>query len=279
MFDDNFSLQEKPCEPFFSWPGSKQATIGKIMKHFPPAANYYEPFLGGGTVFFNVGHKYKNHFLSDFNSGIIAAFLAAQSRTKELKKMLSVFRAIDDKNFYFRIKNDYNRYLKTKDRLIMSQGARFLYLISRTFGSFYRTNSKGEFSGSYASVGRGSCYQPQKIDNAARFLKGCSIKFLSFENVKPKNDSVIYMDPPYCDGKVNYLEGNESKNFQIKVADKFKEWAKENKVLLSNNDTPLVRELYKNFKIEKVMAARYSNHKSKDQLGKNYFNEVLIKSF
>ena len=63
--------------PFLKWPGGKRwiaTTVATILG--PSRSTYFEPFLGGGAVFFRV--QPHRAILSDTNDDLICAFKAVR---------------------------------------------------------------------------------------------------------------------------------------------------------------------------------------------------------
>ncbi|KJV71400.1 D12 class N6 adenine-specific DNA methyltransferase family protein [Orientia tsutsugamushi str. TA763] len=65
---------------FLHWVRSKKRIVNKLIEHLPsgPYYNYYEPFLGGGALFFQVRHLFKQCFLSDINLDLITSYHAVK---------------------------------------------------------------------------------------------------------------------------------------------------------------------------------------------------------
>jgi site-specific DNA-adenine methylase len=61
--------------PFFQWVGGKRKFIDKLLERIPlDLNNYYEPFLGGGALFFQVKDKFNKCFLSDINLELTTSY-------------------------------------------------------------------------------------------------------------------------------------------------------------------------------------------------------------
>ena len=62
-------------EPVIKWSGSKRSQAPEIIQYFPDEINtYFEPFLGGGSVFralLESDKKVKKYVLSDNNADLI----------------------------------------------------------------------------------------------------------------------------------------------------------------------------------------------------------------
>ena len=67
----------KSPKPFLKWAGGKAQLLERLERHFPRDFDtYYEPFLGGGAVFFHIVTKYPKvkAVLSDTNVELITAY-------------------------------------------------------------------------------------------------------------------------------------------------------------------------------------------------------------
>ena len=76
--------------PFVKWAGGKTQLLDKLIPLMPKEINtYYEPFIGGGAVFFKLANT-RTDFkakLSDVNEDLITAYLIIQNQVKELIQM------------------------------------------------------------------------------------------------------------------------------------------------------------------------------------------------
>ena len=197
--------------PFIKWTGSKRHIAKIIISYFPKDIEvYYEPFLGGGSVFFQLlksGRNVKKFELSDKNKSLIEIFQIAKDDPSEL---ISSYREKwnllqKSKDFFYEERDFYN---KTKD-------PKSFYFLTRTcYNGTIRFNSKGDFNTAY-HFGRAGM-SPDKIEKTILFyndlMKGKDISFIhrSFEEVVPTCDKdVVYLDPPYTNTKALY-HGNIS---------------------------------------------------------------------
>jgi DNA adenine methylase len=193
--------------PLIKWTGSKRSIAAKITSYFPEEIEtYYEPFLGGGSVFFQLlkeNAKVKQYNLSDKNDSLITIFTIVKDNPQEL--ILS-YRDKWEKlqkntDFFYTERETYN---KTKDPLI------FYFLTRTCYNGTIRYNQNGNFNTSLHFERSGM--NPKKIEEVVAYysmlMKGKNINFkcTSFEHVTPNNNKdVVYLDPPYSNTKALYF--------------------------------------------------------------------------
>ncbi|KJV51989.1 D12 class N6 adenine-specific DNA methyltransferase family protein [Orientia tsutsugamushi str. Gilliam] len=95
-------------KPFLHWIGSKRRIVNKLIEHLPqgPHYNYYEPFLGGGALFFQVRHLFKQCFLSDINLDLITSYNAVKNNPNEVNRLLSLYHKHHSKDYYYKVKTN-----------------------------------------------------------------------------------------------------------------------------------------------------------------------------
>jgi len=232
-------------QPFLKWPGGKRwvaETIAKfIRKHL--AGTYYEPFLGGGAVFFHLLPE--KAVLADINSDLVLAYQTVQS---EYEAVLEEVRAMDvSKQEYYRIR-------AMVPRTNITKTARFLYLNRTAFGGMYRLNSNGQFNVPFGGGQRtpAPLWERDLLKNASDALHGITIMCADFEqtiNMAGAGD-VIYCDPTYTvthdrNAFVRYNEKNFSWADQKRLAKAAKAAVVRGAtVLVSNAHHSSIRELY-----------------------------------
>src|SRR5271167_3444663 len=106
-------------QPFIKWPGGKRWAAAQISEMIAPrlSGTYYEPFLGGGAVFFHL--RPRKAVLADVNEDLIATYGAGRRDSGAIIRHLRRYRvtAAD----YYRIR-DWN------PKNPVARAARFLYL-------------------------------------------------------------------------------------------------------------------------------------------------------
>jgi DNA adenine methylase len=196
-------------EPFLKWPGGKRwaaETIAKLIhKHLD--GTYYEPFLGGGAVFFHLLPK--KAVLSDTNSDLILTYQMVQS---EYETVLEKVRAMEVSS------KEYYRIRAMIPRKSITKAARLLYLNRTAFGGIYRLNSKGQFNVPFGGGQRtpAPLWERNLLKGACDALNGITIKCTDFERMIDSAGSgdVVYCDPTYTVAHDNnsFVRYNE-KNF------------------------------------------------------------------
>lgn len=266
FFEENKDIIN--AKPFIKWVWGKRQLIKQFEKLFPVEFNnYFEPFLWGWAIFFNL--QKEKSFLSDVNSELINLYQVIKNKPTELIEILEN-ETISKERFleirsWDREKNWQEKYNE------IQRAARFMYLNRTCFNGIYRVNSKWEFNVPYWKYQNPDIVQKENILNTSKLLKKtkAEIKFQSFEKVleKAKSWDFVYFDPPYdiLSTSANFTSYNESgfwRDMQIKLRDVFvkldKIWVK---VMLSNHNTPFIREIFDGYKFKIVKARRNVNSK------------------
>lgn len=243
------AIMEKKARPFLKWAGGKGKLIPQYEAHFPKKfKTYYEPFLGGGAVFF---HLYQNRpgfqaVLSDINPELINAYCCVRDHVDDLINILQEHQAKHNKLYYYEM-----RAKKSRNNLEMA--ARFIYLNKTCFNGLYRENSQGLFNvpmGNYLNPG---ICQPDVLKMASEALQSAIIEVRSFKEIRHYargEDDFVYFDPPYhplnnTSSFTSYSRFNFRENDQIELRDIFAELGRLNvQVMLSNSDANFIREIY-----------------------------------
>lgn len=272
-------------KPFVKWAGGKRQIMNEIMKYIPFNYNtYYEPFVGGGAVFFELAPK--KAVLNDYNKELINVFKCIKDEVK-FEKMcteLNHHEANHSEDYYYSIRNldkDKNKFNKIAD---YKRAARTIYLNKACFNGLYRVNSKNEFNVPFGKKTKVNTYEGQNLGVVHCILNFNDIKLLSTdfeEAVKTaKKGDFVYFDPPYDSDTStfnSYTEDGFGKKEQERLAKLYKELSDRGcYVMLSNHNTKLVNELYKDYNIHVIEAKRNINANGKKR-GK--VEEVIITNY
>lgn len=272
-------------KPFVKWAGGKRQIIDKLKKYVPDEFNtYYEPFVGGGALLFELSPK--KAVINDSNKELMNVYkcLCDEEKFKKMCNVLNNYEIKHSEEFFYEIRNkDKNK--KAFDRLSdYTRAARTIYLNKACFNGLYRVNSKNEFNVPFGKKTKVNTYDGGNLITVSNYLTMNDIKILSVdfeESVKDaKEGDFVYFDPPYDSDTStfnSYTEAGFGKEQQIRLFRVFKELDKKNVyIILSNHNTTLVNELYKDYNIHVIEAKRNINANGKKR---GNVEEVIITNF
>ena len=273
-------------KPFLKWVGGKSQLLPDLNGLFPPSYNrYFEPFLGGGAVYFDL--RPKKAYLNDINAALVATYLAIKKKPSkiisELAKLQGSYRrksVVAREEMYYAIRHEYNQLPASNIKKCI-----YLVFLNKTgYNGMYRENSKGEFNIPFGKYENPRILDEENLLAVSRLLKNAVISSSSFATVvrKAKRGDLVYFDPPYhpineTSKFTNYSVDGFSEVDQIALRDLFIELHKKKCFLmLSNSYTPFIRELYKGFRQETVDANRAINCKAS---GRGKIKELVILNY
>lgn len=282
-----FSKEKKyHIHPFVKWAGGKTQLLDELVKQMPKKFNnYYEPFIGGGALLLKIQPKSAN--INDLNDELLSVYRCLQSEKnfKLLKKELEVHERNHSEDYYIKIR-ELDKRDDFKSLLLYKKAARMIYLNKACFNGIYRVNSKGYFNVPTGKREAVVCYDRNSFDDLRRYFKNSKIKITNYDFEKAvstaKEGDFVYFDPPYDDWDdkptfKDYTASSFTFDDQIRLFECFLDLNDRGvHVMLSNNNTSLIRELYKNFKIKVVNARRMINSKGN---GRGEVEEVIITNY
>lgn len=185
------NTSDKKISPFLKWPGGKQWFVKKYLKELPKEFNcYYEPFLGGGSVFFSLCPK--DAVISDKNEELVNLYNVMRDHPIELRKLMEGHQKHHSKTYYYQIRETcfFNE---------IDKAARLLYLNRTCYNGMYRVNKQGFFN---VPIGtKNNCiYDIDMFREYSERLKSATIvagDFSSIIQMAQQND-LIFADPPYA---------------------------------------------------------------------------------
>lgn len=272
-------------KPFVKWAGGKRQVIDKLKLYAPDKYNtYYEPFVGGGALLFELSPR--KAVINDYNEELMNIFNCIKDETKFTKMCneLNHHETNHSEDYYYEIRNKDRDKAKFKRMADYKRAARTIYLNKACFNGLYRVNSKNEFNVPFGKKIKVNTYEGQNLGIIHSYLNFNDITILNTdfeEAVKTaKKNDFIYFDPPYDSEKqifTSYTENGFGKDEQIRLAKVYKELADRGcYVMLSNYNTPLIKDLYKDYNIHIIEAKRNINANGKKR-GK--VEEVIITNY
>ena len=232
------------------WPGGKRALLKHILAFVPITFNnYYEPFVGGGALFFTL--RPKQAILADKNTELINCYKQVRDNPDAVIAHLSKLR--NTKEDYYTIRGS----IPSEEA---SRAARFIYLMTLSFNGIHRVNLQGNFNVPYGYKEHLEPCDVSKIFAVSACLSSAELLEGDFESavIDAKAEDFIYFDPPYtvAHGNNGFLKYNArifSWSDQTRLATLAHNLAERGcKVLVSNADHPSILELYSYFKMRKI---------------------------
>ena len=249
--------------PFLKWAGGKRTLVPNIVQNIPNSFNnYYEPFLGGGAVFFGLDTRIQNKvFLSDLNKELILTYKMLQKKPDSVIAILEQYQEKHSKQHYLKIRNG-GHWEQDPVKL----AARFIYLNKTCYNGLYRVNSKGIFNVPMGSYKNPKICDKDNLHKVSEVLNKVDLKGCSFEKIAPGKEDLVYCDPPYDDTFTQYTNKGFTSEDQISLRDKCDAWIKEGAyVIVSSSDTKFIRKIWKGYKIVEVEATRNINCKGSER--------------
>jgi DNA adenine methylase len=259
------------ARPFLKWVGGKRSILDELQKRLPARYNiYHEPFIGGGALFFAVQPQKAS--LSDINFHLMLTYIAVRDDVNGLIAALKVHQSRHDKEYFARARE---RLSKEQDTTRVA--SLLIYLNKTCFNGLYRVNKAGEFNVPMGSYEDPNLFEEDVLRNDSAALKGVQLQQGHFSQMEIAREDFFYLDPPYHKLYDGYNGSGFGDDEHKKLAALCKEIHESGAFfMLSNSDTPFVRELYKGFQIDTVSASRSVSCKA-HQRGKE--NELIIRNY
>lgn len=233
------------AKPFLRWAGGKRW----LLKYLSAINNieirtYYEPFLGGGSVFFSL-QNVKHSVLSDLNPDLVNAYQALKNDAALVIKRLKTFE--NNENFYYKL-----REMSYKN--IYDEAARFIFLNKTCFNGIYRVNRSGKFNVPYGFRRKDmDLIDESNLFAVGKRLQHASIKCQDFEKTlnRIKPGDFVFLDPPYTvahenNGFVQYNQKIFSLDDQFRLAEYIKQIKKVGAYyVLTNAKHKAILDIYK----------------------------------
>lgn len=279
-------MSNSSIAPFVKWAGGKRQLLSQIKERMPEKYNsYYEPFVGGGAVTFELLPV--NALINDINKALInaykqicntpKAFLEAVNRldTEMLGKKTEVL----GKEYYYSLREHYNDKLM-KAEYDVELAALFVFINKHCFNGLYRVNGKGLFNVPYNNSRRASVDE-DAIMEISKYLQSVTIIDGDFEEAckNAKKGDFVFIDSPYAPLNPTSFESYTKEGFDIeshkRLAKLYDELtARDCYCMLTNHNTDLINELYgnKGYKLDVVSVKRMINSDASNRVGE----EVII---
>ena len=275
-------MKKQAITPFVKWAGGKRQLLPAIKERLPEKYNrYFEPFVGGGAVLFEL--QPKKAIINDYNRSLVHTYRSIQTMPNEV---MACVEQLDQgliqggRDYYYEKRALYNEKM-LKEEYDVWMAALFLFLNKHCFNGLYRVNGKGLFNVPYNNSKKSS-YTQKNIEGISKYLKKVRILEGDFEKAckGARKGDFIFFDSPYAPLNPTSFESYTKEGFDkashIRLAKLFKKLSKRGcYCMLTNHDTELIRELYSEYDIEVVPVKRSINSDAKKRVGE----EVIIRNY
>lgn len=271
--------------PVLKWAGEKRLFLDQIRPLIPTYSKYYEPFIGGGSVLFDILPQ--RAVINDSNKELINVYNVIKKNPNALIEMLKEH---NDKNCI-----EYFYEISTLDRDIekfslltdIDRAARVIYLNKTCYNNLSRVNNIGEFISPWGHYKKPNIVNSKVIKNISDYFKKTAITIKcgdykdALKNIR--KDSFVYLDPPYIPTNTTssykrfYKTMDFDKEEQLALKEQCDKLHNRGiKFLLSNTSCEFIEDLFKDYKIIKI-----SSNKSKTDMKtkRGEIIEVLIRNY
>lgn len=274
-------VKDPDPRPFLKWVGGKTQLLEQLQPLLPGTfRNYYEPFVGGAALFFDLRARYRLEnevTLSDVNSELVDCYTAIRDRVEDVIRVLRDHKYESD--YYYRVRG-----LDRTKLSVEENAARTIFLNKTGYNGLYRVNRSGQFNVPFGRFTNPAFCDVENLRACSRALRGVHLVNGDYSAVyeTAKKGDFVYFDPPYVPVSATsdftaYIPGGFGQAEQQKLAKVFAKLAKRGvQVMLSNSDVPFVRELYADFDVQTVYASRSVNSNAARR-GK--LQEVVVRSY
>jgi len=267
--------------PFVKWAGGKRQLLTQIRERMPQKFNsFYEPFVGGGAVTFELMPK--EAVINDINKSLINAYQQIRNSVDEF--ILNINRLDsampeDGKGYYYSLREQYNDKLM-KAEFDAELAALLVFINKHCFNGLYRVNGKGLFNVPYNNS-RSSSIDESSIREISEYLKTITILDGDFQAAceDAGEEDFIFLDSPYAPLNPTSFESYTKEGFDVeshnRLADLYDELTERGCFcMLTNHNTDFIYELYgnKGYRIDVINVKRSINSDASKRNGE----EVII---
>lgn len=274
------NIEEIRVKPVLKWAGGKSGLLPQLLPLFPKTFDrYFEPFFGGGAVFFSLGFT-GEIYLNDLNCELIDLYETVRDHPTQLMKALDTLAQKYSEEFYYQLREQ-----NQKSKIL--RAARTIFLNKSGFNGLYRQNSKGGFNVPFGK--REKCpalYDRDNLLRASNSLKNATLTSLDFEAVinQAGSGDFVYCDPPYeplsrtssfnayQGGGFSQGEQNRLKKACIRAHERGAY------LIISNSSADFIKNLYSECNTISIAARRAINSKGDSRGNIEEFAILLIPS-
>jgi DNA adenine methylase len=276
-------LSKPAAAPFVKWAGGKTQILHRLDSLVPQFTRYFEPFLGGGALFFHLVSRLDFvAYLSDANSDLVNAYSVVKSDVEGLITLLEKH----ERNYRKAPREYYYRLRSEQPRDSIEAAARFIALNKTCYNGLYRVNRSGAFNVPIGRYKNPTICDKDQLRTASAALNRSDAKLFASNYrqalKKAREGDFVYLDPPFhplsrTANFVDYTKSGFGEQDQHELSRVFSELDRKGcMVLLSNSDTNLTRELYAGFEQHSARVLRAISCKGSKRTG---YLELLVYNY
>ncbi len=263
--------------PVLKWAGGKSQLLDAITSRLPERIDtYYEPFVGGGAVFFRLAQqgRFARAVLADRNPELIEVYRAVQENVEGVIDRLAQHARAHDSDYYYRVR-------EAKPRGLAQRAARLIYLNKTGYNGLYRVNRSGKFNVPCGRYANPRILDEENLRAVAEALRNVALEVADFEVVcaRAVPGDAVYLDPPYLPvSPTSNFTAYDRHPFGLveheRLAATFARMAEGGiRAVLSNSSTPATRDLYREFRFDEVPVSRPINSRAS---ARGPIDEILV---
>lgn len=276
--------KNKLVSPFVKWVGGKRQLLKEIELELPrdlARLKFFEPFLGGGAVFFHL--QPRSATINDANPELVNAYKVIKNNVDCLIQSLKLHK--NEVDYFYKIRG-LDREEEFSELSNIERASRLIFLNKTCFNGLYRVNNSGEFNSPFGRYENPNIVNEPVLRAVSNFLNTSEIHITNMDYSEVlnniKKNSFVYFDPPYhpISSSANftgYTAGGWDEEEQKRLRNICDQLTQDGvKFLLSNSSAPLIFDLYKKYKIKTIKAGRSINSVGTKR---GDVDEVLIKNY
>lgn len=276
--------ENKLVVPFLKWAGGKRQLMPEIREMLPDGVTthpYYEPFIGGGALFFELLPK--RAVINDYNEELINVYTVIRDNPSELIEDLK--RHKNTAEYFYKIRA-IDRQPLFSNLTRIERASRIIYLNKTCYNGLYRVNNAGEFNSPFGRYKNPNIVNEPVIKAVSKYLNSSQIQISSCDYAlilkDIPTDSFVYLDPPYhpiseSSSFTGYVQGGWDEGDQLRLRDVCNRLRDNGiKFLLSNSASDFIREIYSDYNIHIVQAKRSVNS---NPSRRGQVDEFLIRNY
>lgn len=274
---ENIKTTDRDLKSPLYYAGGKTNFVKKYREAFPEKieGKYYEPFLGGGGVFFHLHPK--KAIVSDLSDELMNFYKVVKNNLFEM--LFQLLRFKNEKDVYYEVR-DWDREENYMERSDIERAARFYFLNQTSYAGLMRVNQKGWMNAPFG-------YRDKEFYADVRVLTAVS-SYLNKRNItlrtadykdalkRVRKGDFVFLDPPLIGDqgltrrKFTFADYEEL----AKIVDELNE--KGVKFLLVTENSKNIRNLFLNYEITEYDDVRYISYNKDKRTG---FKNIYIKNY